>query len=301
VSKESLAFKSVSALNGADLDRAVYDAVVASQSFASVTPVTPVTPERQGAGGAGGVRNDPRHRLARAIVANLWGRYRRERQLGSRLEKEASSAKIPEWLLKQHDGAKTEAWNAACVSSMMLYGTGEFEHLHKDIGLEGSRRASVGTLPNGTVPAHEGDIEVGVDELEGWPLSYAVATALGGRYSPSTYRSPKPHWIWDGQSPLRFSVDIFASHEDSQEAIEFAGALVLREGMELRKLAPDLWQARIDLDEGDALVEDRAAPTAQLAVLRCFVASRLGPTVVVAADYVQRGEYEACRRRERGG
>jgi hypothetical protein len=77
--------------------------------------------------------------------------------------------------------------------------------------------------------------------------------------------------------------------------------LVLREGMELRKLAPDLWQARIDLDEGDALVQDWAAPCAHLAILRCFVASRLGPTVVVAADYAKRAENEAFRPRERGG
>lgn len=297
MSKESPALKSVSALQGADLDRAVCDALAASQS---VAPVTPVTPERQESGGAGGVRKDPRHRLARAIVANLWGRYRRERQLGSELEKKALSRKVPEWLLKQHDGAKTEAWNAACVSSMMLYGTGEFEHLHKDIGLEGSRRASVGALPNGTVPVHEGDIEVGVDELEGWPLSYAVATALGGRYSPSQHRPPA-HWVWQIQDQLASSVGIRAYHEDSQEAIEFAGALALREGMELRKLAPDLWQARIDLDEGDALVQDWAAPCAHLAILRCFVASRLGLAVVVAADYVKRAENEAFRPRERGG
>jgi hypothetical protein len=53
--------------------------------------------------------------------------------------------------------------------------------------------------------------------------------------------------------------------------------------------------------EGDALVEDRAAPTAQLAVLRCFVASRLGSHVAVAREYVQEAAGNSAPQRERGG
>jgi hypothetical protein len=143
-------------------------------------------------------------------------------------------------------------------------------------------------------------VEVAVDDLDGHAMDFAVALALGKSYDTGRVQ-PLSLWVHPGLAgePDRYSMQI-PSYTSAEKA-DFVGGLVLKEGIFLKRLAKDLWQASLDLDEGDALVEDRAAPTAQLAVLRCFVASRLGSHVAVAREYVQEAAGNSAPQRERGG
>lgn len=143
-------------------------------------------------------------------------------------------------------------------------------------------------------------VEVAVDDLDGHAMDFAVALALGKSYDTGRVQ-PLSLWIHPGLAgePDRYSMQI-PSYTSAEKA-DFVGGLALREGIEVKRLAQDLWGARLDLDEGDAMVEDRAAPTAQLAVLRCFVASRLGSHVAVAREYVQEAAGSSAPQRHRGG
>lgn len=50
--------------------------------------------------------------------------------------------------------------------------------------------------------------------------------------------------------------------------------------------AHDGWQAVIDLDEGDCMVQTNHGPTPLIAVMRCYVASKLGTEVEVPNELV---------------
>ena len=132
-------------------------------------------------------------------------------------------------------------------------------------------------------PADLESVEVAVDDLDERAMDFAVAVALGKRLDKG---QPQAVWVHPGEAGRADSYSISIPSYTSAEMAEFVGGLALREGIEVKRLAQDLWGARLDLDEGDAMVEDRAAPTAQLAVLRCFVASRLGSHVAVAREYL---------------
>jgi hypothetical protein len=140
--------------------------------------------------------------------------------------------------------------------------------------------------------------QIAVDDLDGRAMDFAMAVALGKRFDAG---QSQPVWVHPGEAGKADSYSISIPAYTSADMADFVGGLALKEGIELKRLAQDLWQARLDLDEGDALVEDRAAPNAQLAVLRCFVASRLGTHVAVAREYLQEPPEQSGRQRERGG
>lgn len=56
------------------------------------------------------------------------------------------------------------------------------------------------------------------------------------------------------------------------------GPIIEREGISVIRLHHD-WEATLDLDEGDAMIEVRTGPTPLIAAMRCYVASRLGDEV----------------------
>lgn len=160
-------------------------------------------------------------------------------------------------------------------------------------------------------------VGLSVDELEGEALDFAVAVALGGKpdFGASSDRaglnrgadlSSRMVWTWpaSGGQATRYSAG--TRRYSSEMEIECAGGLALREGIEIRRLELDLWQASIDEDWSDAWQQARFGKTAQVAVLRCFVAHRMGPVVEVPAPFLgnREGTIDADRPsapRERAG
>jgi len=147
-------------------------------------------------------------------------------------------------------------------------------------------------------PTSAGDlIRLSVDELEGEALDFAAAVALGGKpdlgatsdragLNRGADLSSRMMWTWpaSGGQATRYSAG--TRRYSSEMEIEFAGGLALREGIEIRRLELDLWQASIDEDWSDAWQQARFGKTAQVAVLRCFVAHKLGPVVEVPAPFL---------------
>lgn len=91
------------------------------------------------------------HPLARAIVANLWRRYRLEREMLRRFEAEAKTRNYPEGWLQAMEASKTQAWNAAVNSSAMLYGTGDYSDLHRELGIDPSQGLEQAEQPGSQV------------------------------------------------------------------------------------------------------------------------------------------------------
>lgn len=59
-----------------------------------------------------------------------------------------------------------------------------------------------------------------------------------------------------------------------------------RADIDVTKAASGSYQARLDLEEGDVMVEQRFGPTRLVAGLRCFVASHLGDEVDIPEEIV---------------
>lgn len=160
-------------------------------------------------------------------------------------------------------------------------------------------------------------IRLSVDELEGEALDFAAAVALGGKpdFGATSDRaglnrgadlSSRMMWTWPASAGQATRYSSGTRRYSSEEEIEFAGGLALREGIEIRRLEPDLWQASIDKSAPDSWREARLGNTPQAAVLRCFVAHRMGPVVEVPAPLLGNREGavdadESSAPRERAG
>lgn len=69
------------------------------------------------------------------------------------------------------------------------------------------------------------------------------------------------------------------------------GPIIEREGIAIQpvRLEGNVkgWQAVIDLDEGDFMVQEEYGPTPLIAAMRCYVASKLGDEVEVPDELIR--------------
>jgi hypothetical protein len=65
---------------------------------------------------------------------------------------------------------------------------------------------------------------------------------------------------------------------------DHGGPVIDAEDIQLLKAGPDLHLARIDLDEGDALVSEATGPTKLIAAMRCYVRYCMGDEVDVPQE-----------------
>jgi len=72
-----------------------------------------------------------------------------------------------------------------------------------------------------------------------------------------------------------------------------SGPILEQNEIQLKKVGIKTWRARIDLDEGDAMIQDGEGETQLIAAMRCYVLSVLGDEVDVPADFAARIDDEA--------
>jgi hypothetical protein len=146
------------------------------------------------------------------------------------------------------------------------------------------------------IEAAAGHAFAAVDDLEGHALNHAVALALGAKFEAMdadrlrragvqpTWLDSQPVagiWSWPTEDP-GLAVSLGASTTvlpDFSADDGLAGKIAFGCGIEINRVGPGEWEARIDLGEGDAMVESRHADSPRIAALRCFVACRLGDVV----------------------
>lgn len=63
-----------------------------------------------------------------------------------------------------------------------------------------------------------------------------------------------------------------------------AGPVIEAEEIQLRKVGISTWRATIDLEEGDALVEEQDGPSQLIAAMRAYVASELGDAIEIPSE-----------------
>lgn len=123
-------------------------------------------------------------------------------------------------------------------------------------------------------------MKIKIQDLTGPALDWAVAKASGIDViiSPLVKR-------------VEFDSYVYAEYCNSYNAGQFhqfnpsanwgqAGPIIEREGIELTRTNSG-WLARIDLDEGDMMVEEATGPTPLIAAMRCYVASKLGDEIEI--------------------
>lgn len=113
-------------------------------------------------------------------------------------------------------------------------------------------------------------VRVAVKDLHGDALNWAVAKCEGTENDYLNRRKAYPS-MTGGPS----------------NAWEQGGPIIEAKGIELTRSSPSTWEAVIDLDEGDALVEIQHGPTALVAAMRCVVASELGTEIEVPKEFAK--------------
>lgn len=118
-----------------------------------------------------------------------------------------------------------------------------------------------------------------VSNLSGPALDWAVGHAIGFTDDASLVLRVGPNEEDDPFNP-------------SEQWVQ-GGPIIEREGIELTR-CNDLyfptgnekgdhyepyWEAKIDLNEGDVMVEKQYGPTPLIAAMRCYVASKLGESI----------------------
>ena len=114
-------------------------------------------------------------------------------------------------------------------------------------------------------------MKIKTSELTDAALDWAVGTAIGGLYQPGSVRDA--FWIWPGE-PVKHSKATPAYSTDWAQG----GPIIELEGIILR-CGLHGWDA--ELEEFDAISH---GPTALIAAMRCYVASKLGDEVDVPEE-----------------
>ena len=115
------------------------------------------------------------------------------------------------------------------------------------------------------------------NELIGRALAYAVGIAEGYKVE-----------YWHTKSVAILSAGIprgvpWNPHVDWSQG----GPIIEREGISLEVTCMSAgfeWVAKIDLNEGDVMVEEKFGPTPLIAAMRCYVASKLGDEVEIPEE-----------------
>lgn len=132
-------------------------------------------------------------------------------------------------------------------------------------------------------------------ELIGPALDWAVAKAEGLplRLDPMDFRKDAPDsilagwWVWDAEFNMLIGQkrERRDQHDGYAPSIDWnqGGPIIEDQRISTVPLYQD-WEATLDLDEGDALVQVNTGPTPLIAAMRCFVQSRLGDEVDIPKE-----------------
>lgn len=114
-------------------------------------------------------------------------------------------------------------------------------------------------------------------ELTGRALAWAVATCLGyTNLREERLDAESPHFVVMDPPRKEYGSVLLSSIDLDFESI------IERERISVVPLHHD-WEATLELDEGDAMVQVSEGPTPRIAAFRCLVASNLGDDVDVPA------------------
>ncbi len=114
-------------------------------------------------------------------------------------------------------------------------------------------------------------------DLDGIILDWAVTTIL----EPETLRFGVDDWRDRRRTEVIRGEYIHRYHQSWSQG----GPILERELIRITPLHMGReWEATLDLDEGDAMVETQRGPTPLIAVMRCFVASRLGDEIEIPEE-----------------
>ena len=128
-------------------------------------------------------------------------------------------------------------------------------------------------------------MKIKVSEAEGIALDWMVAKAEGfAIYHDAVLNGDMKEGFWlSGYFPMNPNMWIQLSGYSPSTRWPQCGPIIEREGIELGKTY-DGWAAKLDLDEGDAMIETQYGPTPLIAAMRCYVASKLGEEVDVPEE-----------------
>ena len=113
-------------------------------------------------------------------------------------------------------------------------------------------------------------------DLIGPALDWAVAKITNPQWWEEGYMESDPETALEMDDGT-----VYSPSTDWSEG----GPIIEREGINLVPLYQG-WEATIDLDEGDALIEKQIGPTPLVAAMRCYVASELGEEVAVPEELI---------------
>lgn len=113
-------------------------------------------------------------------------------------------------------------------------------------------------------------MKIKTSELTGAALDWAVIVANG---------QDAAYWL---EMYLSEGRRVFCARSSTEWV--HGGPIIERERIQLtpQHFTKGGWIATIDLDEGDAMIEEQVGPTPLIAAMRCYVASKLGDEVDVS-------------------
>lgn len=121
-------------------------------------------------------------------------------------------------------------------------------------------------------------MKVKTADLNRHALNWAVAKADGRKVIIDKFGQPKVALPGTSEQDSERGHG-FSYYRPSTDWLK-AGPIIERERISVAPLARD-WEATLDLDEGDAMVQVSVGPTPLIAAMRCFVASKLGEEIEV--------------------
>lgn len=125
-------------------------------------------------------------------------------------------------------------------------------------------------------------------ELIDQTLDFAVSIALGHR-PEKDFHSHGMTWNgwWETAAYIDTKPNEYRRLPKYSTDWAAGGPIIEREGISLEVTCMSAgfeWVAKIDLNEGDVMVEEKFGPTPLISAMRCYVASKLGDEVEIPEE-----------------